>query len=191
MTGVTALEYAGRGWPVPPCRPGSKTPHTDHGLKDATTDTAAIEVWWRRWRDAWIGVPTDERIRAVVLDVDVKNDSWGFDSLDELSCAIMSATPMAHIPSGGLHIYFGAPGHELRNTSRRRGCGIGPGLDWCGKTNRRRQPGRGAAATARHFPESIDDPEAAHSQRPRRCAPEQSANSVEAKARPPPNSRSG
>jgi Bifunctional DNA primase/polymerase, N-terminal len=39
---------------------------------------------------------------------------------------------MAHTPSGGLHIYFTLPSSDIRNTSGKRGRGIGPGLDWRG-----------------------------------------------------------
>ena len=37
-----ALDYARRGWPVFPCRDGSKEPATRHGFKDATTDPGTI-----------------------------------------------------------------------------------------------------------------------------------------------------
>ena len=40
-----ALDYAERGWPVFPCKL-DKTPATEHGVKDATTDPALIRRWW-------------------------------------------------------------------------------------------------------------------------------------------------
>ena len=39
-----ALACAERGWPVFPCRPGEKTPATEHGHLDATTDPAQISA---------------------------------------------------------------------------------------------------------------------------------------------------
>ena len=34
----TALTLAAHGWHIFPCRPGRKTPATEHGLLDATTN---------------------------------------------------------------------------------------------------------------------------------------------------------
>lgn len=68
-----------------------------------------------------------------MLDVDTKGDTSGFDTLDDLGYALLPVTPMAHTPSGGLHLYFAIPEHvTIRNTQGGRGCGIGPGLDWRG-----------------------------------------------------------
>ncbi len=59
---AAALDYAARGWPVFPlhnpragggcscrkadCNQIGKHPRTEHGVKDATTDTATIRGWW-------------------------------------------------------------------------------------------------------------------------------------------------
>jgi hypothetical protein len=51
---TAALLSAQRGWRVFPCR--GKTPLTHHGFKDATTDPEAIEVWWRKFPTATIGI---------------------------------------------------------------------------------------------------------------------------------------
>ena len=46
-----ALQYAGQGWPVFPCRPWpSKAPLVTHGFKDASTDEAVIRGWWETGR---------------------------------------------------------------------------------------------------------------------------------------------
>jgi putative DNA primase/helicase len=131
-----ALDIAGRGWPVFPCQwqgEGRKRPLTEHGLKDATTDILIITAWWTRWPEALIGIPTGSAIGAVVLDIDVKDDrANGYDTLDDLGCAILPDTPMVHTASGGLHLYFAIPARGLRNTGGSRGRGIGPGLDWRG-----------------------------------------------------------
>jgi hypothetical protein len=130
-----ALRYIALGWPVFPChRRGErrKQPLTANGFRNATTDPAVVNVWWSRWPDALIGVPTGRAISAVVLDVDVKRlDANGFDSLADLGHAIIPDTPVVHTASGGLHIYFEPPGHlEIHNTAGHRGAGIVPGLDW-------------------------------------------------------------
>jgi hypothetical protein len=61
--------YTARGWALLPIKPRSKEPLTAHGVKDATTDTAAIARWVDRWPDAnWAvacGAPGPQ-----VLDVD-------------------------------------------------------------------------------------------------------------------------
>jgi putative DNA primase/helicase len=133
-----ALGYAERGWPVFPCHgrgDREKQPLTHHGFRDASTNPGVVETWWSRWRDALIGSPTGKVTGVVVLDVDVKrHEANGFDSLANLGHAILPDTPMAHTPSGGLHLYFRQPDNlEIRNTTGSRGQGIGPGLDWRGE----------------------------------------------------------
>jgi putative DNA primase/helicase len=137
MTGSAdaALDYARRGWPVFPCHWAGdrrKRPLIEHGLHKASRDESQIRDWWHRWPSALIGVPTGRSNGFVVLDIDVKGDTYGFDTLVDL--AILSDTPMAHTASGGLHVYFVAPDHpEIRNTAGQRGRGIGHGLDWRGE----------------------------------------------------------
>jgi hypothetical protein len=128
-----ALAYAGpRGWPLFPCN-RHKRPLVEHGLTEASRDAAQITAWWQRWPSALIGMPTGRATGFVVLDVDVKNGVWGFDTLDQLGFAILPDTRMAHTASGGVHLYFKPPAMELRNTSGDKGRGIGKGLDWRGE----------------------------------------------------------
>jgi hypothetical protein len=135
MTPVAAARrYAEHGFPVFPCIPDGvhrKCPLTKAGFHDATTDPSQIEEWWRRWPRALVGTPTGHR--SVVLDIDVKRpEANGFDTLAELGFATLPDAPMAHTASGGLHIHFETPEPAIRNTAGKRGCGIGPGLDWRG-----------------------------------------------------------
>jgi hypothetical protein len=128
---IEARDYARQLGPIFPCSP-DKTPMVKGGFHAATRDEIRICEWFVDNPGALIGMPTGAISGYVVLDVDVKNGVWGFDTLDELGFAVLPATPMVHTRSGGLHIYFRAPEHELRNTSGKHGRGIGPGLDWRG-----------------------------------------------------------
>jgi len=64
-----ALQYAGRGWPVLPCR--DKVPLVRGGVHAATRDLATIERWWHTWPQANVAVTCgapSEGIRNRVFD---------------------------------------------------------------------------------------------------------------------------
>lgn len=109
MTGTldAALSYAARGWPVLPCKPGSKEPLTRHGVKDATAHPKTIRAWWSRWPHANAGIATGEP-GPDVLDVDCHPDGNGFGALNRLKQAglISGERRIVRTPSGGLHVYF-------------------------------------------------------------------------------------
>ena len=115
-----ALSYAdGEEWPVFPCRPDNprcphadkcrvcKSPLTEHGFHDATTDGAVIRAWWERWPDANPAIATGTT-GPDVLDVDVKPEGNGFSALNQLKRAgiLAGAAALVRTRSGGLHIYF-------------------------------------------------------------------------------------
>ena len=134
---MNASDYAKKDWPIFPCnwRPGPKfkRPLIADWDEVATRNLLQIENWWIIWPHALIGVPTGAASGFCVLDIDVKDPAaYGFDSLDELGFAILPNTRMVHTTSGGLHLHFQPPDHELRNTTGEKGRGIGPGLDWRG-----------------------------------------------------------
>ena len=52
-----ALRYAELGYQGFPCVPGAKTPLTEHGFCDATTDTEQIARWWDAHPDANVATP--------------------------------------------------------------------------------------------------------------------------------------
>ena len=64
-----ARAYAARGWPVFPLVPRDKRPLTQHGVKDATTDPAQLERWWRAHPAANIGLDCGGA-GLVVIDID-------------------------------------------------------------------------------------------------------------------------
>ena len=67
---TAALAYAARGWPVFPCRSGTKRPATAHGLHDATTDPERIRAWWSDNSRANVGIVTGPASGLLVLDID-------------------------------------------------------------------------------------------------------------------------
>ncbi len=79
-----AHRYADVGWPVFPCRPGSKEPATEHGFFNATMDHRQVERWWRRHPDANVAIATGAP-GPDVLDVDRKNGKSGYPALRQAS----------------------------------------------------------------------------------------------------------
>jgi Bifunctional DNA primase/polymerase, N-terminal len=102
-----ALEYARRGWPVFPCRPGRKEPDTPHGFKDATTDPERITIWWTAVPSRNVAIATGAP-GPDVLDVDVRPGGSGYQPLRRLNCAGLLEPPAAVVatPSGGMHLYY-------------------------------------------------------------------------------------
>ncbi len=108
-----ALAYARRGWPVFPCRPGSKEPATPHGFKDATTDPERIAAWWRAAADRNVGIATGAP-GPDVLDVDVRPRGSGYAAFRQLRQAGVAGDAFAIVvtPSGGLHAYYPGTGQR-------------------------------------------------------------------------------
>jgi hypothetical protein len=120
----TALAYAATGWPVFPCRPGSKEPATRNGFHDATTDPVQIREWWHRDPDRNVAIATGAPGPDVV-DVDVREDGNGFAALNQAKRAglIEGYHAIVRTPSTGMHLYFGG-------TSQRSGSIRGRHLDF-------------------------------------------------------------
>lgn len=109
-----ALTYAGLGFAVVPCAPNRKKPITKHGLKDATTERAAIVSMWSRGSHYNIGLlaPSD----VLVLDADTSDAAQQLESrFGELSVA-----PRHDTPGGGSHFFVRAAGagSSLRTRTR-------------------------------------------------------------------------
>lgn len=137
---AAALEYARQGRPVFPCHtptydgcschrvacssPG-KHPRTPNGLRDASTDTRVVADWWRRWPAANIGVVTGRPSGLVVVDVDPEHG--GVDSMRQLVAehGPLPPGPRVRTGSGGWHVMFTWPGHDVPNSTSR----VGPGVD--------------------------------------------------------------
>jgi len=104
----TALACAARGLPVFPCQPGKKTPATQHGYLDASTDPARIRDWFGRHPGRNLAVATGAP-GPDVLDVDERGPAGsGFNALARLNAAglLAGASGRTRTPGGGLHVYF-------------------------------------------------------------------------------------
>ena len=111
-----ALEYARLGYPVFPCHPGGKTPLTQHGFKDATTDPEQISRWWCLHPAANIGLAT---AGLVAIDCDGEDNPWPGN--DGRTNSLVEVHPaLAETPRGGHHWVFRQPeGRAWSNTAGR------------------------------------------------------------------------
>lgn len=114
-----AMAYVERGWPVLPLRPRLKTPATQHGLLDASTNPAVVGAWWTKWPDANIGLRTG--VAFDVLDVD---GPAGRASLAKIAPGYQHRGPVASTGKGW-HALFSVTG--ARNAANKL-----PGLDFRG-----------------------------------------------------------
>lgn len=62
-----ALLWAKAGIKIFPCN--GKTPHTNSGFKDASSDLEQVKIWWNQWPDANIGLPCAAN-GILVIDAD-------------------------------------------------------------------------------------------------------------------------
>jgi len=110
---ATALRYAAAGWPVFPCKPGSKAPATRYGFKDATTDPSRIRAWWASCPTFNVAIATGAP-GPDVLDVDVKPEGSGWAAFNQLKRAglLTGARALIRTRSGGLHLYFAGTGQS-------------------------------------------------------------------------------
>ncbi len=102
-----AMALARADVPIFPLKPNGKEPLTSHGYLDATTDPSQIRVWWERWPQANIGMPTGPQTFDV-LDIDERKNGSGMAALGYLKTTgvLSGAVRLVRTPSGGLHVYF-------------------------------------------------------------------------------------
>lgn len=126
-----AIDYADMGWNVFPLTPNKKIPMPhSRGFKDATSDHTKIGKWWRETPNANIGIATGAASGLWVIDIDMKNERDGLESLEEFvkshdPKAKKLNTKVVHTPSGGIHYYIKYdPERPVGNRSN-----IVPGVD--------------------------------------------------------------
>ena len=111
----TALTLAAHGWHIFPCLPGRKTPATEHGLLDATTDPAVIRTWWRKEPQFNVAVATGTSSKIFAVDVDGLDAEAELRKLETKHGALPSSVEVI-TPRPGRHIYFSMPEIPLRNS---------------------------------------------------------------------------
>lgn len=120
----SAISIASRGKPVFPLIPKGKKPVTEHGLKDASTNTAKIKEWWEQYPAANIGMVTGWLSGTWVLDIDGEE---GEESLRALigRHGELPQTAESITGGGGRHIFFLCPkALTISNSAGRLGAGI-------------------------------------------------------------------
>ncbi len=104
----------------PRCTSPGKHPRLRHGVSEASTDPRLIDLWWRRWPTANLGLRT-----GVVMDVaDVDSDE-GRRALIRLLGGRTPAGPAVRSGSGGWHFWYAPTGHGNRVR-------LLPDVDWRG-----------------------------------------------------------
>lgn len=107
-----ALHYADLGLAVFPLIENDKLPLTQNGFKDATTDKAQIERWWKKHPDANIGIATGQMsggLVAVDIDVDKEKDKDGYHTFVrwcEENYLILPDSWLSITGRGGYHLLY-------------------------------------------------------------------------------------
>jgi len=107
-----AIRLTELGYPVFPCKPGAKSPATQHGHKDVTTSKEIVEKWWGGDSGANLAIPTEG---LLVVDVDGADNPWPNDPDKSRDLA---AGAVSRTPRGGRHFIFRQPdGKDWGNTA--------------------------------------------------------------------------
>jgi hypothetical protein len=104
-----AVGYAIRGMSVLPCRARGKEPLTEHGFKDASTNTEVIRGLWKLWPEANIAIRTGRTSRVLVVDVDPRNGGNESLAVLEKNNSALPADYVVETSDGGRHFYFRHP----------------------------------------------------------------------------------
>ncbi len=118
------LAYARRGWAVFPVAAGKKTPRTANGFLDATTDEAAIRLWWEGKPHLNVGLATGKVSGVWALDVDGEPGAASFMDLEQLHGELPDTLTFRTPRGGRQHLFTIPPGVTIPSA-----VAIRPGLD--------------------------------------------------------------
>jgi hypothetical protein len=119
--GLPAWRLQHNGYAVLPLARGAKKPHRmlpwsgngRDGVHHATQDYGAVLQWWGADPAANIGVATGAASGLVVLDLDVKREANGIQSLyaflQQSGLELPASASVVRTPSGGYHIWLRTP----------------------------------------------------------------------------------
>jgi putative DNA primase/helicase len=124
-----AMPYAKQGLPVFPVNRKSKSPHTENGYKDSSTDPAQIRAWATRWPQANVALDCGAA-GVLILDCD---GPQGVESIAKYVAEHGEFPLTRKVRSGreedGYHYYFVNP-NGCRNVSQVTMAKLGyPGLE--------------------------------------------------------------
>jgi bifunctional DNA primase/polymerase-like protein len=150
--GAVAYACARLGFKVFPLVGGTKRPAIEGWKERATSEVDQVREWWAggEFTGCPVGIATGPGSGVWVLDIDVRAEYNGFDTLKALAAAngsgldAFSGTITVATPSGGAHLYFrwdetaDAEG-GIRNSSGH----VGPGIDVRGIGGLVKAPGCG------------------------------------------------
>ncbi len=112
--GRVAVALAEMGFAVFPLKPKDKVPDTRHGCKDATTDPAQVERWWRERPDRNIGIACGSAsggLLAIDFDDHPERGVVGTERLGEWERGhgALPETCSQVTGSGGYHLLYRVP----------------------------------------------------------------------------------
>ncbi len=129
-----ALALAEKGCYLFPLKPNSKLPCIENWQNDCSNDPAAIHRWAEQFPQCNFAVytgrfgdDTNPFPYLCVIDVDVKQDKQGMESLFKLDLDFnLPQTFTVQTPSGGLHLYYlsAEPIKNAIDCLYGRGCGL-------------------------------------------------------------------
>jgi hypothetical protein len=114
FNGLTSFFLLSGGLKIFPCREGgaaAKAPYTRHGFKEATNNSAIVEVWRSQFPNALWGLPCAMN-GVLVLDADRHGNGDGVSNLMRIFDRHQfdwHQVPVVATPRGGYHFYFRRP----------------------------------------------------------------------------------
>jgi hypothetical protein len=150
--GAVAYACSQLGFKVFPLANGTKRPAIEGWKERATSDLDQIREWWAggEFTGCPVGIATGPGSGIFIVDIDVRPEYNGFDTLKTLAAAngsgleAFTGTITVATPSGGAHLYFrwnetaDAEG-GVKNSSGH----VGPGIDVRGIGGLVKAPGCG------------------------------------------------
>jgi hypothetical protein len=109
-----AVRYAKHGFELFPVSPADKAPLVENGFKDATSDMAQVQRWWKReFPNALIGCRIDPAY--IILDIDPRHNgdaTWA--ALEaKYGAATIGRQHHSGRNDGGRHFWFKLPEGKL------------------------------------------------------------------------------